>query len=72
MRTRGKVPFLYVHDGAEAITIGRFSNVLDNLYFYEPHTPKVIVVFVPPVDRHAEYMMNPKFARWNARVLAPQ
>ena len=72
MRLKGKVRFLYVHDGPQAIAIGRFIDVLDNLYHYEPHTPKVIVVFVPPVDRHAEYMMNPKFARWNARVLVPQ
>jgi enterochelin esterase-like enzyme len=72
MRMRGKVRFLYVHDGAQAITIGRFLDVLDNLYHYEPHTQKIIVVFVPPMDRHGEYMMNPKFARWNARTLVPQ
>lgn len=72
MRLKGKVRFLYVHDGAQAIDIGRYIDVLDNLYYYEPHTLKVIVVFVPPVDRHGEYMLNPKFARWNARTLAPQ
>ena len=72
MRLRGKVRFLFVHDGPQAITIGRFLDVLDNLYHYEPHTVKTIVVFVPPVDRHGEYMMNPKFARWNARTLVPQ
>ncbi len=72
MRIRGKVSFLYVHDGIEAMTIGRFINVLDNLYYHEPHTRKMIVVFVPPVDRHVEYMMNPKFAKWTAKVLVPQ
>ncbi len=72
MRMRGKARFLYVHDGAQAITIGRFIEVLDNLYHYEPYTVKTIVVFVPPVDRHGEYMMNPKFARWNARTLVQQ
>ena len=72
MRMRGKVRFLYVHDGAQAISIGKFINVLDNLYHYEPYTKKVVVVFVPPVDRHGEYMLNPKFAKWNAQVLAPQ
>lgn len=72
MRLKGKVRFLYVHDGEQAIAIGRFVDILDNLYHYEPKTLKVIVVFVPPVDRHGEYMMNPKFARWCARTLAPQ
>ena len=72
MRLRGNAPFLYVQDGAEAITIGRFTNVLDNLYYHEPHTKKAIVVFIPPVDRHGEYMMNPKFARWSAKALVPQ
>ncbi len=72
MRLRGKAPFLYVHDGAEAMVIGRFINVLDNLYHFEPQTRKMIVIFIPPVDRHAEYMMNPKFARWTAKILLPQ
>lgn len=71
MRVKGRVPFLYVHDGAEAVSIGRFIDLLDNLYHHEPHLPKMIVVFVPPVDRLEEYMMNPSFARWNARVLVP-
>ncbi|MFI5264504.1 MAG: alpha/beta hydrolase, partial [Candidatus Kapaibacterium sp.] len=52
--------------------VGRFINVLDNLYHYEPHTKKMIIVFVPPVDRHAEYMMNPKFTKWTAKILVPQ
>ncbi len=71
IRLRGKVPFLYVHDGTEAMIIGRFIDILDNLYYHEPHTKKMIVVFVPPVDRHAEYMMNPKFATWTAKTLVP-
>jgi len=72
MRLRGKAPFLYVHDGPEAISVGGFTHVLDNLYYHEPHTKKVIVIFIPPVDRHAEYMLNPKFARWSAKALVPQ
>ncbi|MBS1902549.1 MAG: hypothetical protein JSS75_02475 [Bacteroidetes bacterium] len=68
----GTERFLYVNDGAEAISIGRFNTVLDNIYRFEPFTPNTIVVFVPPVDRHGEYMMNPDFARWFANDLTKQ
>jgi enterochelin esterase-like enzyme len=72
LRLRGKQHVLYIHDGAEAMTIGKFTNVLDNLYSHEPKSPKCIAVFVPPVDRHEEYMMNPKFAEWFADDLTRQ
>jgi enterochelin esterase-like enzyme len=68
----GPQRFLYVNDGAEAITIGRFNTVLDNLFHFEPLLAKVIVVFVPPLDRHGEYMMNPEFAKWFANDLTKQ
>ncbi len=60
---------LYVNDGAEAITIGKFTTILDNLYYYEPKLDATIVVFVPPVDRHAEYMFNDTFTKWFATTL---
>src|SRR5205807_8886932 len=72
LKFKGEQRFLYVNDGEEAMRIGKFISVLDNLYFYEPHTPKVIVVFVPPVDRHAEYMMNSEFSKWFAQDLTRQ
>lgn len=69
---KGKQRFLYVNDGAEAITIGKFTNVLDNLYQNEPGIPKAIVVFVPPVERHTEYMMSKEFSAWFANDLIRQ
>ena len=72
LKLRGKQRVIFIHDGGESITIGKFTNVLDNLYYHEPHIPKSIVVFVPPIDRHVEYMMNPKFADWCANDLSTQ
>lgn len=69
---KGRHTFLYVNDGAEAITIGRFNNVLDNLFHYEPSVVRPLVVFVPPVDRHGEYMHNAEFAKWFANDLTKQ
>jgi enterochelin esterase-like enzyme len=69
---KGPQRFLYVNDGAEAITIGRFNTVLDNLYHFEPFEPKTILVFVPPVDRHGEYILNTEFAKWFANDLTKQ
>jgi enterochelin esterase-like enzyme len=72
LKLRGKQRVIYIHDGAEAIKVGKFTNVLDNLYYHEPHIPKIIAVFVPPVDRHGEYLMNPKFSEWFANDLTVQ
>jgi enterochelin esterase-like enzyme len=72
LKLRTKQRVIYIHDGAEAITIGKFNNVLDNLYYHESHIPKSIAVFVPPIDRHGEYMMNPKFSEWLANDLTKQ
>lgn len=67
-----KYYFIHVHDGEEALRIGKFANVLDNLRYHEPHLPPVIGVFIPPVNRHSEYMMNDRFAKWCANILVPE
>ena len=72
LKMRGAIRFLYVNDGTQTLHIGKFVNVLDNMYHNEPLTPKTIVVFVPPVHRHEEYMMNRKFSRWFATSLVRQ
>lgn len=72
MKRHGKAHYLYVNDGAQAVTIGKFVNVLDNLFYHEPNVPKTIVVFVPPIERHNEYMMNKPFAEWYANSLVKQ
>jgi enterochelin esterase-like enzyme len=69
---KGKQRFLYVNDGAEAITVGKFTNVLDNLYHNEPNVVKTIVVFTPPVERHTEYMMSKQFSNWFSNELIRQ
>ncbi|MEI8135040.1 MAG: alpha/beta hydrolase-fold protein [bacterium] len=58
---------LFILDGGEAITIGNFDRVMDNLYAAQPLLPKVTAIFIPPVDRHVEYAMNPYFADWLAK-----
>jgi enterochelin esterase family protein len=72
LRRNTKYHFLYVHDGEEAIRIGKFTNVLDNLRYYEPELPQLVAVFIPPGDRHKEYMMNKQFAKWCATSLVKQ
>ncbi|HET9135338.1 MAG TPA: alpha/beta hydrolase-fold protein [Candidatus Kapabacteria bacterium] len=69
---KGKQRFLYINDGAEAITVGKFTNVLDNLYHNEPNIAKAIVVFVPPVERHTEYIMSKQFSSWLSNDLLRQ
>lgn len=72
MKRSGKAHYLYVNDGAQAVTIGKFVNILNNLFYHEAHLPKTIVVFVPPVERHNEYMMSKQFADWFANSLVKQ
>ena len=72
LKLKGKHHFLFVNDGDEAISIGNCIAILDNLYHENPLLPRTIVVFVPPVDRHAEYMLNPKFADWFSNSLTTQ
>lgn len=62
---------LYVHDGAEVITVGRVPTILDNLYHFEPQTPHCVVVMVPPIERNKEYMLNAQYANWLAQTLVP-
>ncbi len=62
---------LYVHDGAEVITVGRVPTILDNLYHFEPHTPHCVVVMVPPMERNKEYMLNAQYSNWIAQTLVP-
>jgi enterochelin esterase-like enzyme len=66
-----KLAVLYVHDGMEMIEIGKFTTVLDNLFYAKPHLARCIVVFVPPVEREREYLMNARFARWFAHHVVP-
>ena len=70
-RRLSRLPVLYVHDGPETIAIGRFVNILDNLFYSEPLLPKCVVVFVPPKDRNREYMLHPGFAQWLVHHLVP-
>lgn len=71
VKRSGKLPILYIHDGIEVRTVGKFLQVLENLYSHEPLTPHAAFVFVPPVERNKEYMLNASFARWFAMTLVP-
>jgi enterochelin esterase family protein len=50
-------PVALFHDGLEYISLGKTVNILDYLIQEHMITP-VIAVFVPPVDRNAEYAGN--------------
>ncbi len=52
--TLNNLPSVYVFDGFETIDYSMLPTVLDNL-IAEGKIPPVIAVFVPPVERYAEY-----------------
>ena len=49
------LPSLYVNDGFEALQFEYFQNALDNLIADRTIRP-LLVVFIPPVQRHNEYV----------------
>jgi enterochelin esterase family protein len=55
--TQTDYPVILFHDGLEYITLAKAVNILDYLIDQHMITP-VIAVFVPPVDRTAEYAGN--------------
>ena len=48
-------PLLLFHDGLEYISFSKTNNILDNL-IAENKIPKVVALFVPPVERNPEYI----------------
>jgi len=53
-RANESYPLALFHDGLEFLSLGRANNILDYLIARKRITP-LIAVFVPPVDRNAEY-----------------
>ena len=53
-RANESYPVALFHDGLEFLSLGRANNILDYLIARKRITP-LIAVFVPPVDRNAEY-----------------
>ncbi len=51
---RAQYPVILLHDGTDYINLGNTCNILDYLIAEHQMSP-VIAVFVPPVDRTAEY-----------------
>ncbi len=56
-------PVILFHDGLEYVTLALAHNVLDYLIYHQRIEP-TIAVFVPPVDRNAEYAgaLKPQFS----------
>jgi enterochelin esterase family protein len=69
MRISGTKRFLYVLDGAEAMSVGKMPQILDAMFEARPTLERIITVFIPPVDRHDEYLMNPKFGEWMSKCV---
>ena len=59
------MPVLYVLDGLEAIENISYKNVLDNLIASKKIEP-VVVIFIPPAERHTEYYGIKQLAFMNA------
>jgi len=67
----GPCPILLFHDGGEALTIGRYQTVLDNL-IEERALPPTCALFIPPHNRHTEYAFNPSFIRFTVEEALTQ
>lgn len=65
-------PVIMIHDGLEYISLAKVNNILDYLIANHAIMP-VIAVFVPPVDRTAEYAGNKilQFTDFITRELMP-
>lgn len=66
------LPVLYVHDGESAFRYVFFANIIDNL-IADGQLPPIIGVFVPSVDRNAEYigMKTPEYISAFCEELVP-
>lgn len=54
------LPLLLVHDGAEALSIGKFHHILDNLQS-AGKIPPCAALFITPKDRIGEYALNASY-----------
>ncbi len=70
-KTEGlELPLVIVHDGAEALRLGRFHRILDNL-IAEKIIPPVAALFVSPQMRNEEYATNPHYMDFSAKEILP-
>ncbi len=59
----GSYPAIYFHDGGDYLNFGAASTILDNLIADRTISP-LVAVFVPPLDRWAEYDCNDDYLRF--------
>jgi enterochelin esterase-like enzyme len=64
------LPLLIVHDGAEALEIGRFHHILDHL-IAAGRIRRCAALFIPPGNRHDEYALNMRYVRFTVRDALP-
>lgn len=62
---------LLIHDGAEAISIGRFHHILDNL-MAAGKLPSTCAIFIPPHNRHTEYALNKNYEKFCVEEVIPK
>ena len=64
------LPLLIVHDGGEALEIGRFHEILDHMIAAGRIAP-CAAMFIPPSNRHDEYALNMRYIRFCVRDALP-
>lgn len=64
------LPLLIVHDGGEALEIGRFHTILDHL-IADGRIRRCAALFIPPSNRHEEYALNMNYIRFTVRDALP-
>jgi len=65
-----ELPLLVIHDGGEAIRLGKFNVIMDNL-ISENKIPRVAAVFITPQMRNEEYATNNDYIRFTVEEALP-
>lgn len=66
----GRLPTVYFQDGTDYLNLIETRAILDRLIASE-EIPPLLAVFVPPIDRQGEYLLNEDYVNYLAAELVP-
>ncbi len=66
----GRYPSIYFQDGTDYLNLIDATRILDRL-IAEGEIPPLIAVFVPPIDRRVEYLLNDDYVNFLAGEVVP-
>ncbi|MFK7801396.1 MAG: alpha/beta hydrolase-fold protein [Anaerolineae bacterium] len=66
----GQYPSVYIHDGSDYLNLIDATAILDRL-IADGRIPPLVAVFIPPIDRFAEYERNDDYVKFLADEAVP-